>query len=67
MHPGTAFPALLGGHDILECNLDIYVLDGQGEEDEPFVVVASTGLDAVARRRIRALLGELQTTDGFRA
>ena len=50
---GGQHPGLVGGLDLLESNLDIHILHGQAENNDPFVVVVSAGVDPAARRRIR--------------
>ena len=50
---GKRWRRLQGARDLLESNLDIYILEGRAEQDDPFVVVVCPGLDAVARRRFR--------------
>ena len=51
---GGQYPGLVGGLELLKSNLDVHVLHGQAENDDPIVVVVTAGVDPVARRRIRA-------------
>ena len=49
---GKKYRNLVGGICLLEHNLDIHMLEGEAEGQEPFVVALCPGLDPVARRRV---------------